>query len=146
MAPTQLHPNTWASISAFRIICDVFRLSPTPSTFLNYHTFHPAKLVLWYSLIGRSGNVLFNSFATSYKNFKEKKIKVFSRSEGMKYFLMKPIDLSFPFFGLVNPPSSRSGLVRLRARDLFSFRRAPSKTSDTEAGGRVHVAPTLGCL
>ena len=46
VAPTQLHPNTWVSIQAFRLVCDVFRLSPTPSTFLSYYTSHPTKLAL----------------------------------------------------------------------------------------------------
>ena len=47
VAPTQLHPNTWASIQAFRLICDVFRLSPTPSSFLSYYASYPVEPVSW---------------------------------------------------------------------------------------------------
>jgi len=94
--PTQLHPNTWASIQAFSLICDVFRLSPTPSHFLSYYTSHPTKLALWHSLVGHSGNVLFGSFATSYKNLKEKFPKVFICPEGAKYFFDEVGRSKFP--------------------------------------------------
>jgi len=30
MAPTQLHPNSLASLQAFWIICDIFKIIPTP--------------------------------------------------------------------------------------------------------------------
>ena len=59
--PTQIHPNTWASIQAFRLLCDVLRLHLSPSSFLSYYTSHPTQPVPWHSLIGRSGSVLFNS-------------------------------------------------------------------------------------
>jgi len=96
LAPTQLHPNTWVFVQAFRLVCDVFRLSPTPSTFLSYYTSHPAKLALWHLLVGRSGNVLFDSFSTSYKNFKEKFLMVFIRLEGVKYFFDEVGRSKFP--------------------------------------------------
>jgi len=76
VAPSQLHPNTWASLQTFRLICDVFNLSPTPSTFLNYYTSHPAEPVIWHSLISRSGNIILNPFTTSYTNFKGRFFKV----------------------------------------------------------------------
>jgi len=40
VAPSQLHPNTWASLQTFCLICDMFRLSPTSSIFLSYYTSH----------------------------------------------------------------------------------------------------------
>jgi len=46
VAPTKLHPNTWVSIQAFRLICDILRLYPTPSYFLSYYTSHPVEPVL----------------------------------------------------------------------------------------------------
>jgi len=76
VAPTQLHPNTWASIQTFCLTCDVLCFYPTPSCFLSYYTSHPAKLVLWYSLINRSGNII---FPLSLPRTKDKK-SIFSRS------------------------------------------------------------------
>ena len=86
MAPSQLYPNTWACLQTFRLICDAFHLFPTLATFLSYYTSHPAESVSWHSLISRSGNILFNAFTTSYKNFKVKFFKVFIEPEGTKYF------------------------------------------------------------
>jgi len=54
IAPTQLHPNTWVSIQAFRLIYDVLCLHPTPFCFLCYYTSHPVYSVLWHSLSIRS--------------------------------------------------------------------------------------------
>ena len=71
VAPTQIHPNTWAFIQTFRLLCDVMHLHPSPSSFLSYYTSHPTQPVSWHSLIGQSESVLFNSFAVSYKRFKE---------------------------------------------------------------------------
>ena len=64
VAPTQLHPNTWASIQAF----------------------HPSKPVMWRSLISRSGNILLSPFTASYKRFKEQFFKVFVFPSAMPYF------------------------------------------------------------
>jgi len=86
MVPTQLHPNTLASIQAFCLICDVLCLYPTPSCFLSYYTSHPIKLVLWHSLISQLDNIFFSSFTTSYKKFKERFFKVYVRPEAMPYF------------------------------------------------------------
>jgi len=86
MAPTQLHPNTWTSIQAFRLTCDILRYHPTPSCFLIYYTSHPSERVLWHSLISRSGNVIFSPFSASYKRFKERFLKVFLCPATMPYF------------------------------------------------------------
>ena len=71
VAPSQLHPNTWVSLRTFRLICDVFCLSPTPSTFLSYYTSHLIELV--------------SPFTTSHKNFKGKFFKFFVEPEGMRF-------------------------------------------------------------
>ena len=49
VAPSQIHPNTWASLQTFRLICDVYHLSPTPATFLSYYTSHPVEPVISHS-------------------------------------------------------------------------------------------------
>ena len=41
VAHSQLHPKTWALLLTFRLICDIFCLSPTPTTFLSYYTSYP---------------------------------------------------------------------------------------------------------
>ncbi|KAL9324147.1 hypothetical protein ACSQ67_009004 [Phaseolus vulgaris] len=43
VAPTQLHPNLWTSLRAFKIICDIFKIIPTPQLFLFYYNSGPKK-------------------------------------------------------------------------------------------------------
>jgi len=50
VASTQIHPNTWASIQAFHLLCDVLRLHPSPSSFLSYYTSHPTQPVSYRSV------------------------------------------------------------------------------------------------
>ena len=45
VAPTQLHPNSWASMQAFRVVCWMFGVRPLPSCFLHFYASHPAELV-----------------------------------------------------------------------------------------------------
>ena len=37
VVPTQLLPNSWASIQAFRIVCKFLSLTPTPKVFLHLY-------------------------------------------------------------------------------------------------------------
>jgi len=82
VAPSQLHINTCASLQTFQLICDMFLLCPTPSTFLHYYTSHPTDPVSWLSLIIRSDNILFAPFTSLYKNFKGKFFKIFIEPDG----------------------------------------------------------------
>jgi len=68
-------PNSWACLQAFRIICDIFKIIPTPQSFLFYYNFRPSTSVSWLSLLSRPGSVWFAAFTTSYKFFKEKILK-----------------------------------------------------------------------
>jgi len=86
MAPTQLHPNSWASMQAFRVVCRTFGLRPLPSCFLHFYSSYSAKLISWQSLVSRAGSVLFKPFTASYKNFKENFFKVFVEPAGTRYF------------------------------------------------------------
>lgn len=86
VASSQLHPNTWASMQAFRLICQIFGVHPSSSCFLHFYTSHPSDPVSWNFLVIRSGNVLFKAFTASYKNFKEIFFKVFVEPAGMPHF------------------------------------------------------------
>ena len=103
VAPFQLHWNTWASLQTFHLICDMFRLSPTPTTFLSYYTSHTTDPVSWLSLISRRGNTLFSPYTTSYKNFKGKFFKLFVEPEGMGLFFDGVDRSKFPLHWTRNP-------------------------------------------
>jgi len=82
VAPTQLHPNLWASLQAFRVLCRMFKLVPTPESFLYYYNTRPGTPMSWLSLSSRPENIRFATFTTSYKNFKERYFKIFMDPDG----------------------------------------------------------------
>ena len=53
VAPTQLHPNSWAYLQAFRILCQSLYLEPTPYVFLYFYDTRPRRPATWLSLISR---------------------------------------------------------------------------------------------
>ncbi len=108
VAPTQVHPNTWASLQAFRLLCDVMRLRPTPSSFLCYYGSHPGRLASWLSLAGRPGSVLFDPFAVSYKRFKERFVKVVIRPEATAFFFDRAGRPRFPLYWTSKPTEFKS--------------------------------------
>ena len=70
VAPTQLHPNSWAAIQVFRLLCDVLSLRATARSFLHFFRTRSGDRIGWLSLVGQSKNSLFAPYTTSYKNFK----------------------------------------------------------------------------
>ena len=53
VAPTQLHPNSWAYLQAFCILCKSLYLEPTPYAFLYFYDTRPRRPATWLSLISR---------------------------------------------------------------------------------------------
>jgi len=76
VAPTQLHPNSWAFVRAFSILCD--QLSILPSVDMLLYLFEVKKLgrQLWVSVNSISGRGILTLFQSSYKTFKGHFLKV----------------------------------------------------------------------
>ena len=135
VAPTQVHPNTWASLQAFCLLCDVMRLHPTSSSFLSYYASYPAKKTYLLSLVGRPGNVLFDLFAGSYKRFKERFVNVIIRPEATTIFFDEFDRSRFPLywtrepFGFKEWPRPTEGFDELEVLSLFNAlpRRLPCR-------------------
>lgn len=70
VAPSQLHPNIWVAIQAFRALCSFFRFESTVRLFLYYFRTWPTDKAQWLSLIHHQDRPLFRPFMSSYKNFK----------------------------------------------------------------------------
>jgi len=152
VASTQLHPNSWASMQAFHIVCKTFGLRPLTSCFLHFYVSHPVKLTGWQSLVSREGSVLFKPFTTSYKNFKEKFFKVYMEPAGMRDFFDEVCQSRFPLFWSRNPtkitdwprpayPSEQERLIfslfdslpkKLPARPLMSLYNATDRAEAFE--------------
>jgi len=76
VTPTQLHPNSWASLQGFRLLAEMFHLRPSPHIFLSYYSTCPSYPVKWVSLVSQSHNVPFTPFSSSYKYFKDSFFKI----------------------------------------------------------------------
>lgn len=94
----QLHPNSWASPQAFRLICDMFWLRPSTQTFLHFYSSRPTNCVSWLLLTSQRGNILFTLYTSSYKNFKEKFFKIYIESKGREFFYDQEGRPKFPFY------------------------------------------------
>jgi len=53
--PCQLHPNSWAFICAFQVICTHFGITPSANMFLYFFELRAPPKQLWASLSGVSG-------------------------------------------------------------------------------------------
>ena len=76
MAPAQLHPNSWAFVRVFAILCNHFGHTPSVDVFLYFFEAKSPGKKLWVSFNGVAGRVLLTLFQQSYKGFKGKFFRV----------------------------------------------------------------------
>jgi len=76
VAPAQLHPNSWAFVRAFSILCDHFGHTPSVDVFLSFFEAKSPGKKLWVNFNGVTGRVLLTLFQQSYKGFKGKFFKI----------------------------------------------------------------------
>ncbi|RDX62137.1 hypothetical protein CR513_59558, partial [Mucuna pruriens] len=81
LAPTQLHPNGWAAIQAFRVACRALCIIPSAPLFLCFYSSRLTKEVGWVSLTPITTTPkgdLFAPYTDSYKGFKNQFLKIVS--------------------------------------------------------------------
>jgi len=76
VAPTQLHPNNWAFVRAFSILCNHFGHPPSVDVFLHFFGAKNPGKNLWVSFSGVAGRVILTLFQSLYKGFKGKFFRV----------------------------------------------------------------------
>ena len=76
VAPTQLHPNSWAFVRAFAILCYSLGFMPSVDTFLFFFEVKDPGKKMWVSFNGVAGRVLLTLFQQLYKGFKKNFFKV----------------------------------------------------------------------
>ncbi|QCD94286.1 hypothetical protein DEO72_LG5g2369 [Vigna unguiculata] len=103
VAPTQLHPNSWAYLQAFRILCESLYLEPSPYAFLYFYDTRPRRPATWLSLISRPSISRLDAFSQSFKHFKDGYFKVVVKEGGEPYFLNADGSTKFPFSWTNNP-------------------------------------------
>jgi len=82
VAPTQLHPNSWAYMQAFCVLCQSLYLKPSPRVFLYFYDTRPRQPTTWLSLVSRPSISRLDAFSQSFKHFKDGYFKVVVKEEG----------------------------------------------------------------
>ena len=84
VVPAQLHPNSWAFIRAFHILCGGLGIQPTPAMFLYFFELkNNSSRLLWASLSGIGGRGLFTLYQSSYKGFIGAFIKILAPAHNL---------------------------------------------------------------
>ncbi|KAL2317689.1 hypothetical protein Fmac_031565 [Flemingia macrophylla] len=101
VVPTQLHPNSWAAMQAFKFLCLGLGVTPTAPLFLYFYSCKPGydleegyssrqgdneAKARWISLSRIPKRYILESFTSSYKNFNNGFFRVGIRKEAEKYF------------------------------------------------------------
>jgi len=118
VAPTQLHPNSWAYMQAFRVLCQFVYLQPSRYAFLYFYNTRPRQPITWLSLISRPSISRLVAFSQSFKHFKDGYFKVVVKEEGKSHFLNAYGSKKFPFSWTGTPSRYKDmGTDRLSAGD-----------------------------
>jgi len=70
VAPAQLHPNGWAFVRAFQILCGYLGLPPSVDVFLHFFEVKKQGKSIWGSFYGVASRILFTLFQNSFKGWK----------------------------------------------------------------------------
>jgi len=62
IAPAQLHPNSWAFVRAFQILCGYLGVPPSVDVFLHFFEVKKQGKSLWVSFFGVIGRILLTLF------------------------------------------------------------------------------------
>jgi len=118
VVPTQLHPNSWAYLQAFRILCQSLYLEPTPYAFLYFYDTRPRQPATWLSLISRPSISRLDAFSQSFKHCKDGYFKVVVKEGGKDHFLNPDGSTKFHFSWTSNPSRYKDmGMDELSAAD-----------------------------
>ncbi|KOM43533.1 hypothetical protein LR48_Vigan05g113700 [Vigna angularis] len=103
IAPSQLHPNDWASVQEFVAMCSALGTTPMVTVFLYYFNVCLLAKRGWVFLMSASANCLFKPFLESFKNFKRHYFKVIIRDSDRSEFHNKAERPLFPFYCTRDP-------------------------------------------
>jgi len=118
VAPTQLHPNNWAYMQAFRVLCQSLYMQPSPYAFLYFYDIRLHQSTTWLSLISRPSISRLDAFSQSFKHFKDEYFKVLVKEEGKSHFLNADGSTKFPFSWTGTPSRYKDmGTDKLSAED-----------------------------
>ncbi|WVY98312.1 hypothetical protein V8G54_030463 [Vigna mungo] len=102
VAPSQLHPNGWACIQVFMVMCSALGVGLSTSVFFHYFHVRPLAKRGWVSLTSIQKG-LFKAYAESFKDFKHKFFKVIIKESGRSEFVDSSGEPLFPFYWSEEP-------------------------------------------
>ncbi|RDX71497.1 hypothetical protein CR513_49145, partial [Mucuna pruriens] len=106
VAPTQLHPNSWAYVRAFELLCEDLKRASSLGVFFWFYTVKKAEKVGWTSLCTRPKRKLFQPFLASYKKFKTQFFKVTPGDNGPNLLADRAGRPFFPLYWTHQPAVS----------------------------------------
>lgn len=98
IAPSQLHPNGWAFVKAFEILCIHLGIKPITRLFFYFFRAQHKGAIGWVSLAAQYRRKMIAAFTTSCKGFKNYFFKVSSRGEDYPFFLDSAGVAKFPLY------------------------------------------------
>ncbi|RDX74754.1 hypothetical protein CR513_45454, partial [Mucuna pruriens] len=114
VAPTQLHPNSWTFVRAFKLLCEDLGRVPSLGVFFWFFSLRKVTKVGWTSLSSRPWRKLLKPFLESFKVFKDKYFKVGRGATGPNVLADKSGSPFFPLYWTSQPAVS----VMIVCKDL----------------------------
>lgn len=74
--PSQLFPNSWGFIKAFKIVCKAIDIDPTIGLFFSFFEIKGVEKGGWVTISGLSDMSFLQAYTTNYKCFKHQLIRV----------------------------------------------------------------------
>ncbi|RDX88231.1 hypothetical protein CR513_30209, partial [Mucuna pruriens] len=133
VAPSQLHPNSWAFVRAFELLCEDLGQAPSLGVFFWYFRVKKAPKVGWLSLSSRPRRKLLKPFLESFKTFKDKFFKVCPGKAGPSLMFDSSGVPLFPLYWTSQPAVS----ITVAQKDL--------ETWEKEFISRLETLPRLFC-
>jgi hypothetical protein len=118
VAPIQLHPNSWAFIKAFELVCLGLEISdPSIAVFFSFYQIKNLSPKYVVSLCSQPNRGLFGLYCSHFKNYKDSFVRIRGgeRCQDVMYF--EDGEPLFPFYWTNNPRLIR-GAVYERLSDF----------------------------
>ncbi|XP_057431507.1 uncharacterized protein LOC130724318 [Lotus japonicus] len=132
VAPTQLHPNSWAYIRAFILLCRNYKINPSACLFFCFFKWKLSRKG-WISLNGIPRKCMFSLFTSSYRRFKTKYFRVKNRQDFPELIRDASGGYKFPLYWSSNPSlisvTDRSSLTPVERIDASFLEKFPILSS-----------------
>ncbi|AES76998.2 hypothetical protein MTR_6g090350 [Medicago truncatula] len=104
VAPTQIHPNSWAFIRGFEILCDALDMIPSAGVFFCFYGTKGVDKGSWVPISAHPGKALFPAFASNFKrDWKKSFLRVQSSEDSLVSVASVRGELRFPLGWTATP-------------------------------------------